>query len=104
MIIILFCTSDGVTPKDYEYIVVAANLAHYHLTWGFTILVNRLKMFIGGHHFYKSADGAAGSFEVASKKIDLSSCILGLTPKHRVNVHVICIGQITDPSPRKMEW
>ncbi len=92
------------TQKDYEYCSVAANLAHYHLTWGFTILVDRLKMFLGGHRFYISADGTAGSFEVATKKIDLSARILGVTPNYRVKVPVICIGQITDQSPKKIEW
>ncbi len=86
----------GMTQKDYEYLFVAANLAHYHPTWGFTILVDKLKMFLGGHCFYISADVTAGSFEVATKKIDLSVCILGATAKHRVKVHVMCIGQITD--------
>jgi hypothetical protein len=65
------------TPKDYEYIFVAANLAHYHPTWGFTILVDRLKMFLGGHHFYISADGTAGSFEVATKKMTLVRAFWG---------------------------
>jgi hypothetical protein len=92
------------TQKDYEYLFVAANLAHYHPTWGCTILVDRLKMFLGGHHFYISADGTAGSFEVATKKNYLSACILGAAPRHRVNVHVIHIGQITDQSPKKIEW
>jgi hypothetical protein len=92
------------TQKDYEYLFVAANLAYYHPTRGFTILVNRLKMFLEGHHFYISADGTAGSFEVATKKNDLSACILGVPPKHRVKVHVICIGQITDLYVKKIEW
>jgi hypothetical protein len=67
----------GMTPKDYEYILVAANLAHYHPTWGFTILVDRLKIFLRGHRFYISADGTAGSFEVATKKIDLVHAFWG---------------------------
>jgi hypothetical protein len=49
------------TQKDYEYLFVAANLAQYHPTWGFTFLVNMLKMFLGGNRFYISADGTAGS-------------------------------------------
>jgi hypothetical protein len=92
------------TQKDYEYLLVTANLAHYHPTWGFTILADRLKMFLRGHRFYISADGTAGSFEVATKKINLSACILWLPPKHRVKVHVICIGQITDQYVKKIEW
>ncbi len=94
----------GMNPKDYEYILVAANLAHHHPTWGFIILVDRLKMFLKGHQCNKSADGTAGSFEVALKKIDLDAYILGSVPKNRKNVHVICTGQITDRSPQKKEW
>ena len=85
-------------------LLVAANLAHYHPTWGFTILVDRLKMFLNGHRCCESADGAVVSFEVATKKIDLNAFILGLTPKHRVKVHVIRIGWMTDRSPQKIEW
>jgi hypothetical protein len=94
----------GMSPKDYEHILVAANLAHYHPTWGFTILVDRLKMFLDGHRCSESADGAVVSIEVANKKIDLNAFILGSTPKHRVKIHVICIGQMTDRSPQKIEW
>ncbi len=67
----------GMTQKDYEYLFVAANLAHYHPTWGFTILVDRLKMFLGGHRFYISADGTAGSFEVTTKKMTLVHAFWG---------------------------
>jgi hypothetical protein len=27
----------GISPQDYEYLLVAANLAHFHQTWGFSI-------------------------------------------------------------------
>ena len=94
----------GLSPKDYEQILVAANLAHYHPTWGFTILVDRLKMFLDGHRCCESADGTVVSFEVATKKIDLNAFILGSAPKHRVTVHVIRIGRMTDRSPQKIEW
>jgi hypothetical protein len=88
------------TPHDYEYLFVTANLAHYHPKWGFTILVDRLKMFLYGHRCYK-LDGTAGSFEVVTKKIDLNACILGTAPNHRVKVHVIRISQSTALSPKK---
>jgi hypothetical protein len=86
----------GMAPQDYEYLFGAANLAHNHLKWDFTILVDRLKIFLLGHRFYKS-DGM-GSFEVVTKKVDLNACMLRMIPKHRVMVHVICIGQSTDPA------
>ncbi len=61
-------------------------------------------MFLEGHWCNKSADGTAGSFEVALMKMDLDAYILGLVPKNRKNVHVIRIGRITDRSPQKIEW
>jgi hypothetical protein len=75
------------TPHDYECLLAAANLAHYHPKWGFTILVNRWKIFLKGHHFNTS--NGTGSFEVDTKKLDVNACILGTSAKHRVKVHVI---------------
>jgi hypothetical protein len=91
----------GITPHDYEHLLAAANLAHYHPKWGFTILVDRWKMFLDGHHFCTSK--GTGSFEVDMKKLDINACILGVSAKHRVKVHVIRIGIINDYSPRKIE-
>ena len=88
-------------PLDYERLLAAANLAHYHPKWGFTILVDRWKMFLDGHHFCTSK--GTGSFEVDIKKLDINACILGVSAKHRVKVHVIRIGIINDYSPRKIE-
>ena len=83
----------GMTPLDYERLLAAANLAHYHPKWGFTILVGRWKMSLGGHHIYTSK--GTGSFEVDTKKLDINACILGVFSKHRVKVHVIRIGVCT---------
>ena len=44
-----------------------------------------------------------GTFEVDAKKLDIHACINGVSPKHRVKVHVIRIGIINDYSPRKIE-
>ena len=52
----------GMTPHDYKRLLAAANLAHYHPKWGLTILVDRWKMFLEGHHLYTS--NSTGSFEV----------------------------------------
>ncbi len=38
-----------------------------------------------------------------TKKLDLNACILGVSAKHRVTVHVIRIGVSTDLSPQKIE-
>jgi hypothetical protein len=75
------------TPFDYEHLLAAANLAHYHPKWGFTILVGRWKIFLEGHHFHTSK--GTGSFEVDSNKLDINACILVGSAKHRVKVHVI---------------
>ena len=72
----------GMTPHDYECILAAANLAHYHPTWGFTILVDRWKIFLEGHHFNTS--NGMGSFVVDTKKLDINVFILGMSAKHRV--------------------
>jgi hypothetical protein len=59
-------------------------------------------MFIEGHHFYTSK--GTGSFEVDMRKLDINACILGVSAKHRVKVHVIRIGVSTntDLYPKKM--
>jgi hypothetical protein len=88
-------------PLDYERLLAAVNLAHYHPKWGFTILADRWKMFIEGHHFYTSK--GTGSFEVDTKKLDINACILGVSAKHRAKVHVIRIGVSTDLSNKKNE-
>ena len=42
----------GMTLHDYKRLLAAANLAHCHPKCGFTMLVDRWKMFLEGHHFY----------------------------------------------------
>ena len=88
-------------PLDYECLLAAANLAHYHTNWGFAILVDRWKMFIEGHHFYTSK--GTGSFQMDTKKLDINACILEVSAKHRVKVHVIQIGVSTDRTPKTIE-
>ena len=84
----------GTTAHSYECLLVAANLAVFHKSWGFTILE--------GHHFITS--NSFGSFEVDPKKIDLHAFIHGTKPtKDRVNIHMIRIGVLDDNSPRKIE-
>ncbi len=84
-------------PLDYEHLLAAANLAHCHPNWGFTILVDRWKMFIKGHHVYTSK--STSSFQMDTKKLDINACILEVSAKHRVKVHVIQIGVSTDLTP-----
>jgi len=69
------------TPHDYEHLLAAANLAHYHPKWGFTILVGRWKMFLDGHYFYSS--NHTDSFEVDTKRLDFDAFILGSSAKQK---------------------
>jgi hypothetical protein len=36
----------GMSPQDYEYLLVAANLAHIHQKWGFSIKISKWKLFL----------------------------------------------------------
>ena len=91
----------GMSPQDYEYLLVAANLAHFHERWGFLIKKFKWNLFIDGHHF--SVRKCIGTFEIDSKTMDLNSFINGVTPEHRVRRNFIRIGIVTDKSPRKIE-
>jgi hypothetical protein len=65
------------TQKDYEYLFVAANLAHYHPTWGFTILVNRLKMFLGVTAFTHQQIAQQAHLKLLLKKLTLVRAFWG---------------------------
>jgi hypothetical protein len=54
------------TPKDYEYLLVAADLANFHKRWGFSIKMMKLKLFLEGHWFTTiSCDGTFDSTMMA---------------------------------------
>ena len=61
----------GVTPEDYEYLLVAADFAHFHKRWGFSINMTKLKLFLEGHRF--TTINCDGTFEVDTKKLDLNA-------------------------------
>jgi hypothetical protein len=89
------------SPQAYEYLLVAANLAHFHTKWGFSVKKRKWGLFIEGHRF--SSRHCMGIFEIDSKTIDLNSFINGMSPVHRVRRQFIRIGIINDYSPRKIE-
>ena len=89
------------TPKDYEYLLVAANLAHFHKRWGFIIKMTKLKLFLEGHRF--TTINCDGTFEFDSKKIDLNAFIQGESAKHRESLYFIRIGVLKASSHRKNE-
>jgi hypothetical protein len=91
-----------VTPKDYEYLLMAANdLAHFHKRWGFSIKMTKLRLFLEGHWF--TTINCDGMLEVGLKKIDLNAFIQGEPPKHREPSIFIWIGVLKASSQRKVE-
>jgi hypothetical protein len=74
----------GMSPQDYEYLLVAANLAHFHQKRGFSINVSKWKLFLEGHQF--ETTNCMGTVEVDTKKLDLNACINGVSPKHKEQV------------------
>jgi hypothetical protein len=91
----------GMSPQDYEYLLVAANLAHFHQKRGFSIMISKWKLFLKGHQF--ATTNCMGTVEVDTKKLDLNACINGVSPKHREQVYFIWIGVLTVHSPREIE-
>ena len=91
----------GISPQAYEYLLVAANLAHFHTKWGFSIKKRKWDFFIEGHRF--SSRHYMGTFEIDSKTIDLNSFINAVSPVHRVRRQFIWIGILHHNSPRKIE-
>jgi hypothetical protein len=89
------------SPQDYEHLLVAAHLAHFHTKWGFSIKKWKWKLFFEGHLF--ATTNCTGMFEADVKKLDLNACINGVSTKHRVNCHFIRIGVLHLNSPRNIE-
>ena len=87
----------GIMPQDYEFLLVAADLAHFHKRWGFSIKMMKLKFFLEGHRF------TTITMEVDEKKVDLNAFMKGEPPKHRERVYFIRIGVLHANSPRKIE-
>ena len=92
----------GMSPQDYEYLLVAANLAQFHPKWGFSIKILKWKVFLKGHRFLTV--NCMGTMEVSSKKLDLNAYVNGAKPpKNREQCHFIRIGILHHNSPRKIE-
>jgi len=69
----------GMTPKDYEYLLVAADLAHVDKRWGFSIKMMKWRLFLEGHWF--TTINCVCTFEVDVKKVDLNAFIRGADHK-----------------------
>jgi hypothetical protein len=80
----------GMTPKDYEYLLVAADLAHVDKRWDFSIKMMKWRLFLEGHRF--TTINCDCTFEVDVKKVDLNVFFEGESPKHTEKVKFIRIG------------
>jgi len=67
-----------ISLQDYEYLLLAANLAQFHPKWGFSIKILKWKVFLEGHRFLTV--NCMGTMEVSSKKLDLNAYVNGTKP------------------------
>jgi hypothetical protein len=89
------------SPQEYEYLLMALDLASIHKRWGFSIKVMKWKIFLEGYLF--STINCNGTFEVDTKKMDIDAFIQGESPKKRKDITFIRIGVLHVNSPRKIE-
>jgi len=75
----------GITPLNYYFLLVAADLAHFNKRWVFSIKMMKLKLFLEGHLF--TTISCDGTLEVNEKKVDLNAFMKGEPPKHRERVY-----------------
>ena len=80
---------------------MAADLAHFHKRWGFSIKMTKLRLFLEGHRF--TTINCDGTFEVDLKKVDLNAFIQGESANKRKDIAFIRIGVLHAKSPRKIE-
>ncbi len=55
----------GMSPQDYEHLLVAAHLAHFHQKRGFSIKISKWKLFLEGDRFAKT--NYMGTVEIDTK-------------------------------------
>ena len=91
----------GMMPKDYEYLLVAADLTHFHKRWGFSIKIMKWKLFLEGHRF--TTINCDGTFEVDTKKLDLNAFIEGTPKINKERLYFLWIGILKASSHRKIE-
>jgi hypothetical protein len=89
------------SPQAFEYLLVAAQLAHSHTKWGFYIKLLNWKFFIKGHQF--ATTNCTDTFQGNLKKVDVNAFIKGMSSMHRMKIHFIWIGVLAVDSPRKIE-
>ena len=93
----------GMSPQDYEYLLMALDLASIHKRWGFSIKVMKWKVFLEGYLFSTINCDCDGTFEVDRKKMDIDAFIQGESANKRKDIAFIRIGILHANSPRKVE-
>jgi Mg-chelatase subunit ChlI len=93
------------SPQDYEYLLMALDLARMDKRWGFSIMVLKWKVFLEGYLFSTiNCDcHGDGTFEVDRKKMDIDAFIQGESSNKRKDIAFIRIGVLHANSPRKIE-
>jgi hypothetical protein len=95
--------NDWVSPQDYEYLLMALDLARIDKRWGLSILVMKWKVFLEGYLFSTINCDCDGTFEVDRKKMDIDAFIQGQSANKRKDIAFIRIGVLHAKSPRKIE-
>lgn len=93
----------GMSAREYECLLIAADLASYTPKKGFAIKPKRWKSFITGHRF---TNLECGNIELDSKQFDIDAMINGTPPdiKNRAFHHVIRIGVKYKDYHTRIEW
>jgi hypothetical protein len=91
------------SPQDYEYLLMALDLARMDKRWGFSILVMKWKVFLEGYLFSTINCDCDGTFEVDRRKMDIDAFIQGESSNKRKDIAFIRIGVLHANSPRKIE-
>ena len=79
------------SPQDYEYLLMALDLASIHKRWGFSIKIMKWKVFLEGHLF--TTINCDDTFEIDTKKmdIDIDAFIQGESLKKRKDITITFI-------------
>jgi hypothetical protein len=94
----------GLSPRDYECLLAAANLAH-HTKSGFTIKPKEWKILLHGHYFTIAAEGIDEcKVEFDKKKMNIDAQIDNQQQTiKRVSFYVFRIGALSKLSIRRMK-
>jgi hypothetical protein len=91
------------SPQDYEYLLMALDLARMDKRWGFSIMVMKWKVFLEGYLFSTINCDCNGTFEVDRKEMDIDDFIQGESSNKRKDIAFIRIGVLHAKLPRKIE-